>query len=117
MHSFLRTPYLLDMAARIDWNAGSLPKNAQELRERCWRDLVRNDARAAAGMPRRRQAAFIEVARRRAAELRPYVTSGTDDAEALDALQQASILICSPESDQLFAPAHDVLEAWAILHW
>ncbi len=118
MRSFLRTPYVLDMASRMDWTDGGLPENERAFRDRCWRELVRDDAHAAAGMPRRREDAFLDIARRRAAELRPYVAvSKAADVEALDGLRRSSLVVCSPESDRLFAPAHDVLEDWGILHW
>jgi hypothetical protein len=115
MRTFLRTPYLLDIAARLDWVGAPLPQSVRALREKCWRDLVCDEAHPAGGMPGRREVAFIDVARRRATELRPYVNAGVLDFAALDALRKASLLEVSPESDKLFAPAHDVLEDWAIL--
>ena len=115
MRGFLRTPYLLDMAARLDWGSGALPRNVRALREKCWRELVRDEAHPGGGMPSRRESAFIDVARRRATELRPYVIPGAGDPEAVDALREASLLERSAESGNLYAPAHDVLEDWAIL--
>lgn len=117
MRAFLRTPYLLDMASRLEWTNASLPENVRAFRQTCWRDLVRDDAHRADGMPSRREEAFVAVARRRAEELRPYVQPGIQDAQALEALLDASLLERSPESDKLYAPAHDVLEDWAILKW
>ena len=115
MRTFFRTPYLLDIAARLDWIGAPIPQNVRALREKCWRELVRDEAHPAGGMPGRREAAFIDVARRRATELRPYVSAGVHDFAALGALREASLLEVSPESDKLFAPAHDVLEDWAVL--
>lgn len=117
MRSFLRTPYLLDMACRLQWSNETLPQDIQAFREVCWRQLVRDDGHPAAAMPRRREVAFMEVARLRAAELRPYVRPQTNDHEALRALKEGALLERSPESTSLFAPAHDVLEDWAILRW
>lgn len=115
MRAFLRTPYLLSMAARIDWASGTFPETIRAFRERCWRDVVRDEAHRADGMPQRRDDAFVSVARRRASELKPYVESGVDDPYALEALYAASLLDRSPASDRLYAPAHDVLEDWALL--
>lgn len=117
MRAFLRTPYLLDMAARLQWSAGSAPQDAREFRRMVWSQLVRDDAHDAGGMPSRRAAAFVEVARRRAAELRPYIRPATADLEALSALEQASLIERAPDSDSRFATSHDVLEDWAVLHW
>jgi conflict system STAND superfamily ATPase len=117
MRSLLRTPYLLDMASRMSWSESTMPRDVRDFREKCWRELVRNDAHTADGLPQRREDVFIDVARRRAAALRPYVKPSVMDAQALDALRAASLLARSPESDRFFAPAHDVLEDWAILKW
>jgi hypothetical protein len=117
MRRFLRTPYLLDMASRLTWDFSRMPANIRAFREKCWRELVRDDARPAGGMPARREAVFVDVARRRASELRPYIKPGLEDPEAIHVLREASLLERSPESDKLLAPAHDVLEDWAILSW
>jgi len=117
LRAFLRTPYVLDMASRLEWEKGAHLENARAFREKCWKELIRAEHFTAAGMPRRREAAFIDVAHRRATELRSFVRPDSPDAEALDALVQASLIACAPQSSALFAPAHDVLEDWAIIRW
>jgi len=117
LRSFLRTPYVLDIASRLDWREGTRPKTPRTFRDKCWEEVIRADDHTAGGMPRRREKAFLDIAYRRATELRPFVKAGVSDGEALDALCRASLLECSPESSALFAPAHDVLEDWAILRW
>ncbi|MCG7878025.1 MAG: ATP-binding protein [Candidatus Thiodiazotropha taylori] len=117
LRAFLRTPYVLDMASRLEWEEGAHLENARAFREKCWKELIRAEHFTAAGMPRRREAAFIDVAHRRATELRPFVRPDSPDAEALDALVQASLIACAPQSSAFFAPAHDVLEDWAIIRW
>jgi len=115
--SFLRTPYLLDMASRLNWADNTFPASAREFREKCWRELIRANHFTAGGLPQRRERAFHDIAYRRATELRPFVKPGISDDEALGALRQDSLIKCSPKSAALFAAAHDVLEDWAILHW
>lgn len=117
MRSLLRTPYLLDMASRLEWTGTSMPENVRAFRERCWRDLIRNESHSAEGMPGRRERTFVAIARRRAEQLRPYVSGDDQDSRAVDVLLQASLLERSPESKNLYAPSHDVLEDWAILQW
>ena len=117
LRAFLRTPLVLDMASRLEWEEEARLENARAFQEKCWKELIRKDSVAADSMPRRREAAFIDVAHRRAIALRPFVRSESTDADALDALMQASLLTCAPESFELFAPAHDVLEDWAIIRW
>jgi hypothetical protein len=117
LRTFLRTPYLLDMAARLNWARETMPRDLRTFRDLCWRQLVRNDAHPSRGMPQKRESAFLAVARRRAEQLRPFVTAASADPEALDELVQASLLERAPELRALYAPAHDVLEDWAIVRW
>ena len=117
LRALLRTPYLLDMASRLRWDNAALPGTVRAFREKCWRELVRDEAQAEGGMPQRREDAFVAVARRRATELRPFVLPEPSDAEALQGLHRASLLDRSPASARLYAPAHDVLEDWAVLRW
>ena len=117
LRSFLRTPYVLDMASRLDWVDHTLPASAREFREKCWRELIRADHFSAGGMPQRREEVFLDVAYRRATELLAFVQPGVSDGEALSTLLRDSLVECSPESSVHFAAAHDVLEDWAILRW
>ena len=114
--TFLTTPYVLDIAARLDWTSGSLPTTAVEFRQKCWKELVCAERYASAGMPRRRERIFLEIAHRRATELRPFVNLDSRDDQAVEALLKDSLIKASPQSLALFSPAHDVLEDWAILH-
>ena len=117
LRSFFRTPYVLDMASRLNWSDPSFPQSVVGFREKCWSELIRVDHFAAGGMPGRRERAFLDIAYRRARELRPFVRPEDPDHEAIDALRRDSLLECSPQSTHCFAVSHDVLEDWAILHW
>ena len=116
LKALLTNPYYLDAALRIDWSGGAdLPTGAREFRSRFWRDVIRMDQDRSAGMPQRRHRAFVDVAVRRARELRAWVPCGDLDQDALSALQRDSLVAQSKANLNLWAPAHDVLEDWAIL--
>ncbi len=115
LRGFLRTPYLVDLASRLRWGEASLPATLREFRGKVWRDLIRDDGRRAGGMPARRERAFLDIAWRRAVELRPFVAPRADDLEALDALRGDSLVAQSPDSPAVWAVAHDVLEDWGVL--
>lgn len=118
LRRLLRSPYLLDKAAQMDWSdRETLPNDEREFRRRCWAEVIRRDGMSAEGMPLRREKAFEELAVRRARELRPYVNREELDAGALEALRVDGLIVASSESSQLVAPAHDVLEDWAIIQW
>ena len=114
----LSNPYFLDKALQVQWSKErSLPQSEREFRTLFWRDIVRADQHSAGGMPRRRDAAFVQIALRRARKLTLYADCGDLDSEAVDGLRHDSLIVSSQQSDRLIAPAHDVLEDWAILHW
>ncbi|HEY7326645.1 MAG TPA: hypothetical protein VH592_03325 [Gemmataceae bacterium] len=118
LRQLLRNPYILDKALQILWSEGRpLPQSEREFRVRFWQEIVRADQRAARGMPQRREGAFVEVALRRARALTLYAPCADLDSEVVDALRLDSLIVSSRESKILVAPAHDVLEDWAILHW
>ena len=118
LRRLLRNPYILDKALQIAWpEERPLPQSEREFRARFWREIVRVEHRAAGGMPRRREEAFVQVALRRARTLTPYAPCSDLDAEAVAALRGDSLIICSSQSAVLVAPAHDILEDWAILQW
>lgn len=114
----LRSPYLLDKAAQMDWSGTEgFPTNEREFRRRCWGEVIRRNAAAADGMPQRRERVFEEVALRRARQLRPFVAIEDLDASALEALRNDGLIVTSPEASSMAAPGHDVLEDWAIIQW
>ena len=116
LKQLLRIPYFLDMAARMDWTGEQdMPSDVRAFRQRCWSEVVRRDGLTKAGLPDRRERALIDLAVRRARELRPSVSIDGIDAEAFDALRKDGIV--SKDAHRLAAPAHDVIEDWAIIHW
>lgn len=118
LRELLRSPYYLNIAARLDWSEDKpLPDSEREFRRRCWREVIRKDVEAKGGMPTKRERTFVGLALRRAKKLRPYVQCDDFDSEALEVLRRNDLISFSEESPSLAAPAHDVLEDWAIIHW
>lgn len=115
LRTLLRTPYLVDLATRLRWGEAPFPASLREFRRKVWRQLIRDDGHAAGGMPLRRERAFLEIAWRRATELRPFVAPGVDDSEALEALSRDSLVATSRDSSAIYAVTHDVLEDWGVL--
>ena len=115
LRGFLRTPYLLDVASRMQWGDAPYPVSFREFRRKVWKELIRADDHAGGGMPARRGRVFMDIAWRRAVELRSFVRPGLDDAEAVEALSGSSMIRTSQESSELYAVTHDVLEDWGVL--
>ncbi len=118
LRQMLRNPYVLDRAMRIPWSEDrTLPQTERDFRTLFWKEAVRADQYRVNGMPDRRQRGFIEIALRRARALSLYVPrEGIDDA-VIEQLEKDSLITVSDQSSALLAPAHDILEDWAILHW
>ena len=118
LRQVLRNPYFLDRALQISWSADrSLPESERDFRAVFWQQIIRAEDRSAAGMPRRRDEAFREIALRRAQALAPYVPCDDLDAAVVDSLRHDSLIAFAAADASLVAPAHDVLEDWAILRW
>ncbi len=118
LRDILRNPYFLDKALRIQWTCNRpMPENERDLRALLWSHVVRADDRPADGMPHRREQALQEIAVRRARALSAYVTSTGLDPAAVGLLRQDSVVVSPDSNPLLVAPAHDVLEDWAILQW
>ena len=115
LRALLRTPYLVDLASRLRWDEAPFPASLREFRRKVWRELIRDDGHATGGLPRRRERAFLDIAWRRATELRPFVAPEVDDSEALEALSRDSLVATSRDSSAVYAVTHDVLEDWGVL--
>ena len=118
LRGILRNPYFLDKAIQISWAPERpLPESEREFRTLFWQQIIRADQRMAGGMPRRREETFEEIALRRARALAVYVPSTGLDAAVVDSFHQDSLVVSPDNAPALVAPAHDVLEDWAILQW
>ena len=112
----LRNPFLLDLAAKLDWlGEHDLPTDVAAFRKRCWSDLARRDGLTTAGMPDRRERALIDLSEKRARELSAFVPPDGMDSEALDALYKDGVVI--KDANGFVAPGHDIIEDWAIMRW
>lgn len=118
LRKLLRNPYVLDKAARMPWPEDEgLPDNEREFRRSFWKGIVREDDRGNEALPRRREQVLTEVALRRAKALSLYAKCDDLDQIALRKLHQIDLIAISKDTDTLAAPAHDLLEDWALLSW
>ena len=116
LRELLRTPYFLEMATRIDWALQEdAPAGVAAFRQRCWNEIVRRDSQSVSNLPTRRDEALVELALRRARELRAFVPADEIDGGALDKLVKDDLVTREPHG--LVAPVHDVIEDWAIIRW
>ncbi|MBK8292754.1 MAG: hypothetical protein IPK96_19290 [Flammeovirgaceae bacterium] len=65
-------------------------------------------------MPIKRETAFIEIAVKRAKEMRLFTHPGNSDASAIQALERDEIIF-QEKHNRKYAPTHDILEDWALV--
>jgi hypothetical protein len=119
LRSLLTNPFFLDMAARMNWlSTEPLPTSERAFREKVWREVVcRVDEDLELGLPNLRGKALTEIALTRAKALEPFVHAADLDSRALTRLVRDSVLQTPEFASDLYAPAHDVFEDWALMGW
>lgn len=118
LKAILRNPFLLDKSLQLSWNSGpQVPTDERSLRRAIWKQIVRAEPSTPSHEGRNRETTMSLIAVRRARALTPFVSSDDIDPRVIAALVRDSLLTVSDDSPGLVAPAHDVLEDWAILQW
>jgi len=77
-----------------------------------WTDYVERASQKQGGLPLKRRSSLIAISVQRARRMSLFVPAGDCDPEAVQALVDDGILIESEAGG--YAPAHDVLEDWAV---
>ncbi|MBY0293987.1 AAA family ATPase [Patescibacteria group bacterium] len=94
----------------------TLPENERAFRNKFWTEVIRGPA-LESGIHIERERTFVEIALRRARALTMFAEAANLDARLLQSLSSDSLIYSSETSFDLVAPAHDVLEDWAVIHW
>ena len=115
----LRLPFILSLAWKT-FAASTAIATASDIDERqfkdiVWRNYVERVGQANGALGIRRGQCLLSVSVERARRMSVFVSPEGRDAEALDALVDDGILIKSGVGG--FAPAHDVLEDWAVVRF
>lgn len=112
----LRNPFFLKQACQVDWSTEPdiHALDEQTLRDRVWRDTVQRQQFRPEGMPLRRETYFFNICLARARSMQPFVSRPHEDLEALQALIDDELVITQQHG---VAPAHDLLEDWALIRW
>lgn len=116
--SFLRNPWFLDKACLLTWGGESAkrPLDAIHLRNTLWKQIVVREDAKQGGIHRKRDRVFQELALRRAKSLKSFVKPPIGEEEAVQALVADELLV-EDANTSFVAPAHDVLEDWALVRW
>lgn len=114
----LRNPWYLDKACSVDWNKETATELLDErrLRDVLWRQVVVREDMRIGGMHLQRERCFRDIALRRARSLQSFVAVEAGEEAAVQALVADELLVEEPRN-RWVAPAHDVLEDWALVRW
>jgi len=126
IETVLRNPkikVLLKSPKYLDFAISALSKTSQdfsgislsEFKNDLWNILVADVANTRDGMPIKREKAFVDIAVRRAKEMKLFTQPGDSDASAIQLLERDEILF-QEKLNRKYAPTHDILEDWALVH-
>ncbi|MCC5815290.1 MAG: hypothetical protein JJT78_11070, partial [Leptospira sp.] len=68
------------------------------------------------GLPIKREVAFMEIALKRAKEMKLFTRPDKSDAEAISCLENDEIVF-QENSNRRYSPTHDILEDWALVKY
>ena len=114
--NLLRLPFVLSLAWKAFRASASTEAlsdiDEREFKDIVWRGYVERAEQTRAGLPIKRGQCLLSVSVERARRMSLFVSPEGRDVEALKALTDDGILIMSKAGG--YAPAHDVLEDWAV---
>lgn len=87
-----------------------------EFKDKLWNSLVVDSTNTRNGLPIKREYAFIEIAVKRAKEMKLFTKPDRSDAEAITCLEQDEIVF-QENQDRKYSPTHDILEDWALVKY
>lgn len=117
IRSLIRVPKYLDFAYRAVIQSGQQFDQITEItfKEKLWDVIVEDKINGnREGLPARRSRLLIDIAISRSKVMKPFAPVTVDDTQALDLLLKENIVISSIAGNE-YAPAHDVLEDWALV--
>ncbi len=112
--SIIKIPFFLELAMRALTNGATFGESdtESEFRNTVWSSVIANDSYRKGGLPARRRATFIEIAKKRAKLMLFGVHERDFDAEAVSALEADHLIF--KDKGAYISPSHDVLEDWAL---
>lgn len=87
-----------------------------EFKDKLWNSLVADTTNTKDGLPIKREAAFMEIAVKRAKEMKLFIKAEKSDAEAIAYLEKDEIIF-QENQNRKYSPTHDILEDWALVKY
>lgn len=114
----LQSPKYLDFSilAISKTNDDYADVSLTEFKDKLWNSLVVDSTNTKNGLPIKREAAFMEIAVKRAKEMKLFTTPDKSDAEAIVYLENDEIVF-QENNNRKYSPTHDILEDWALVKY
>ncbi len=115
----IKNPKYLDFAVKALSNSSEdfSELNEVEFINSLWEAIIENKINANYdGLPLRRNNLFVEMSVKRAKKMQPFTVLDNPDLLALSSLEKENVIVKSVNAEA-YAPAHDVLEDWALIRF
>ncbi len=114
----LRSPKYLDFSifAISETNEDYANVTLTEFKDKLWNSLVVDSTNTKNGLPIKRETAFMEIAVKRAKEMKLFTRADKSDAEAIVCLENDEIIF-QENNNRKYSPTHDILEDWALVKY
>ena len=87
-----------------------------EFKDKLWNLLVVDSTNTKNGLPIKREEAFMEIAVKRAKEMKLFTKPEKSDAEAIVCLENDEIIF-QETHNRVYSPTHDIFEDWALVKY
>ena len=114
----LRSPKYLDFSifAISKTNEDYSNVSLTEFKDKLWNSLVVDSTNTKNGLPIKRETTFMEIAVKRAKEMKLFTRPDKSDAEAIVCLENDEIIF-QENNNRKYSPTHDILEDWALVKY
>ncbi|MCR9206551.1 MAG: hypothetical protein NXH75_18350, partial [Halobacteriovoraceae bacterium] len=111
----LKVPFFIEIAVRAIGNGAQFKSGDTEddFRNTVWATVISKEADRKLGMPDKRRATFINIAKQRAKKMLFGIRASEFDPEVIAKLEEDH-LIHRDQKSATISPMHDVLEDWAL---
>lgn len=114
--ALLRSPKYLDFAIKALGKSNDSYGDITllDFKTKLWDLLVVDSTNIKVGLPIKRENAFMEIAVKRAREMKLFTQPVNSDPEAIMELEKDEIVF-QKSGERRYSPAHDILEDWALV--
>ncbi len=118
IRKLLQSPKYLDFSilAISKTNDDYADVTLSEFKDKLWNSLVVDSTNPKNGLPIKREEAFMEIAVKRAKEMKLFTKPNMSDAEAITCLESDEIIF-QENNNRKYSPTHDILEDWALVKY